>query len=42
MGQFFQETGQVALTSFFSLGMMFLITRWGGKRQIAQMSPLTI
>ena len=39
MGQFFQETGQVVLTSFFSLGMMFLITRWGGKRQIAQMSP---
>lgn len=39
MGQFFQETGQVVLTSLLSLAMMFLITRWGGKRQIAQMSP---
>lgn len=39
MAQFFQETGQVVLTSLFSLTMMFLITRWGGKRQIAQMSP---
>ena len=33
------EIGQVTLTSIFSLAMMFLITRWGGKRQIAQMSP---
>lgn len=39
MQQIFAEIGQVALTSIFSLGMMFLITRWGGKRQIAQMSP---
>ena len=38
MQQIFAEIGQVALTSIFSLGMMFLITRWGGKRQIAQMS----
>lgn len=39
MQQYFVEIGQVALTSLFSLVMMFLITRWGGKRQIAQMSP---
>lgn len=39
MQQIFQEIGEVALTSVFSLVMMFLITRWGGKRQIAQMSP---
>lgn len=39
MQQYFVEIGQVALTSLFSLGMMFLVTRWGGKRQIAQMSP---
>lgn len=39
MQQIFMEVGQVALTSLFSLAMMFLITRWGGKRQIAQMSP---
>lgn len=39
MQQIFAEVGQVALTSVLSLGMMFLITRWGGKRQIAQMSP---
>lgn len=39
MKQIFTEVGQVTLTSFFSLAMMFLITRWGGKRQIAQMSP---
>lgn len=39
MQQIFEEIGKVALTSIFSLVMMFLITRWGGKRQIAQMSP---
>jgi len=39
MQQIFMEVGQVTLTSLFSLAMMFLITRWGGKRQIAQMSP---
>ena len=39
MQQIFEEIGEVALTSIFSLVMMFLITRWGGKRQIAQMSP---
>lgn len=39
MQRVFLEVGQVALTSVFSLAMMFLITRWGGKRQIAQMSP---
>lgn len=39
MKQFFTEIGQVGLTSILSLAMMFLITRWGGKRQIAQMSP---
>lgn len=39
MTKIMTEVGQVALTSIFSLGMMFLITRWGGKRQIAQMSP---
>lgn len=39
MKQIFTEVGQVALTSVLSLAMMFLITRWGGKRQIAQMSP---
>lgn len=39
MQQIFMEVGQVALTSLFSLAMMFLITRWGGKRQIAQMGP---
>lgn len=39
MKQIFTEIGQVTLTSIFSLIMMFLITRWGGKRQIAQMSP---
>lgn len=39
MAHIFTEIGQVALTSIFSLAMMFLITRWGGKRQIAQMSP---
>ena len=39
MQQYWMEIGQVALTSLFSLVMMFLVTRWGGKRQIAQMSP---
>lgn len=39
MQQISVEIGQVALTSVLSLAMMFLITRWGGKRQIAQMSP---
>lgn len=39
MQQYFVEIGQVALTSLFSLVVMFIITRWGGKRQIAQMSP---
>lgn len=39
MKQIFTEIGQVGLTSVLSLVMMFLITRWGGKRQIAQMSP---
>lgn len=39
MQQIFEEVGEVALTSILSLVMMFLITRWGGKRQIAQMSP---
>ena len=39
MQQIFAEVGQVALTSVLSLVMMFIITRWGGKRQIAQMSP---
>lgn len=39
MKQIFTEIGQVGLTSILSMAMMFLITRWGGKRQIAQMSP---
>lgn len=39
MEQIFTDIVQVILTSIFSLTMMFLITRWGGKRQIAQMSP---
>lgn len=39
MTKILTEVGQVALTSIFSLAIMFLITRWGGKRQIAQMSP---
>jgi len=33
------EIGQVAITSLASLAGMFLLTRWGGKRQISQMSP---
>ena len=33
------EIGQVVLTSLASLAGMFLLTRWGGKRQISQMSP---
>ena len=33
------EIGQVAITSLVSLAGMFLLTRWGGKRQISQMSP---
>lgn len=33
------EIGQVVLTSVFSLVMMFWLTKLGGKRQIAQMSP---
>ena len=33
------EIGQVAITSLVSLVGMFLLTRWGGKRQISQMSP---
>ena len=39
MQDIFMEIGQVGVTSVVSLAMMFLITRWGGKRQIAQMSP---
>lgn len=39
MRDIFMEIGQVGLTSVVSLATMFLITRWGGKRQIAQMSP---
>jgi len=34
-----KEILQVVLTSAVSLIVMFLITRWGGKRQISQMSP---
>lgn len=33
------EVGQVVITSLVSLGGMFFLTRWGGKRQISQMSP---
>ena len=39
MQQVFIEIGQVALSSVFSIVVMFLLTRWGGKRQIAQLSP---
>ena len=39
MQQIGREIAQVALTSLLSLAAMFLFTRLGGKRQIAQMSP---
>ena len=39
MSDVFLEIGQVVLTSLLSLVAMFVFTRAGGKRQIAQMSP---
>ena len=39
MSDIFTEIGQVVLTSLLSLVAMFIFTRAGGKRQIAQMSP---
>ena len=39
MSDVFLEIGQVVLTSLLSLAAMFVFTRVGGKRQIAQMSP---
>ena len=39
MADVFSEVGQVMLTSLLSLAAMFIFTRAGGKRQIAQMSP---
>lgn len=39
MTDVFPEVGQVVLTSLLSLAAMFIFTRAGGKRQIAQMSP---
>ncbi|WP_455502232.1 DUF421 domain-containing protein [Gemmiger sp.] len=39
MSDIFMEIGQVLLTSLLSLAAMFIFTRVGGKRQIAQMSP---
>ena len=39
MSDIFAEVGQVVLTSALSLIAMFIFTRVGGKRQIAQMSP---
>ena len=39
MADVFPEVGQVVLTSLLSLAAMFIFTRAGGKRQIAQMSP---
>lgn len=39
MADVFPEVGQVVLTSLLSLTAMFIFTRAGGKRQIAQMSP---
>ena len=39
MADVFVEIGQVVITSLVSLVGMFLLTRWGGKRQISQMSP---
>lgn len=39
MSDIFAEVGQVVLTSVLSLIAMFIFTRVGGKRQIAQMSP---
>ena len=39
MSDIFLEIGQVVLTSLLSLAVMFIFTRIGGKRQIAQMSP---
>ena len=39
MADVFVEIGQVVITSLVSLMGMFLLTRWGGKRQISQMSP---
>ena len=39
MSDIFPEVGQVVLTSLLSLAAMFIFTRVGGKRQIAQMSP---
>lgn len=37
MADVFPEVGQVVLTSLLSLAAMFIFTRAGGKRQIAQM-----
>lgn len=39
MADVFVEIRQVVLTSLLSLVVMFVFTRIGGKRQIAQMSP---
>ena len=39
MADVFVEIWQVVLTSLLSLVVMFVFTRIGGKRQIAQMSP---
>lgn len=39
MADVFVEIGQVVITSLVSLAAMFFLTRWGGKRQISQMSP---
>lgn len=39
MADVFPEVWQVVLTSLLSLAAMFIFTRAGGKRQIAQMSP---
>lgn len=39
MADVFVEIQQVVLTSLLSLVVMFVFTRIGGKRQIAQMSP---
>ena len=39
MQQIFAEIGQIALCSLVSIAVMFFLTRAGGKRQIAQLSP---
>ena len=39
MQQVFADIGKVALCSLFSVAVMFFLTRAGGKRQIAQLSP---